>query len=145
MIKLPPFTFICQQIDSRVFSMWTVLAPQRIIWTFGGRERVQNPHWRQTVAIMSDALHAHLRRRHRRRRRWLSALLLLPVGRRAGLPALPPIFGPGSHIQHATQLASSERVSQSDLLDDREANENEERIQGRRTRTEGRCEWGRTV
>ena len=143
MIKLLPFTFICQQINSRVFSMWTVLAPQRIIWTFGGRERVQNPHWRQTVAIMSDALHAHLRRR-RRRRRWLSALLLLPVGCpcRAARPT--------AHIRSrqpytARNAARSERVSQSDLLGDREANENEERIQGRRTRTDGRCEWGRTV
>ena len=57
---------------------------------------------------------------------------------------------PPAHIRSrqpytARNAARSERVSQSDLLGDREANENEERIQGRRTRTDGRCEWGRTV
>ena len=61
------------------------------------------------------------------------------------VPGCPP-YRPYSVAAaiYSTQR-SSQRVSQSDLLGDREANENEERIQGRRTRTDGRCEWGRTV
>lgn len=109
---------------------------------FGTTDQLEsaNPHWRQTVAIMSDALHAHQpgslppsvrrcrRRRRRRRRRWLSAFR---AGGQACRPAGPPIFGRGSHMQHERTHRPSGGVSQ--ICWAKEERRRGEASQGRRT------------